>query len=816
MNIWKFGCNWGSGKPYFDDLIRKEKIVLCWGHNFSIGDLVLIAKGHEVIAIAKIITSKTPVTYIPEYELLFKENSIEYLDEVYFCKVEWTELNKGDSFKYELQQGICQVHNQEIKNKAITLFEMYKNQDTPNYVFSLSEIANWSNTESNENQIIVEVPKLQRGLVWDQSQIELLWDSILRNIPVGSFVICPKTESMLNQSRIEKATHYLLDGQQRCNAITIGLTHFPPKEEEDPIIWIDIDTSSNNVKNSTREFLIRLTTLAHPWGYDKSDNSGKLGSHNIRKGVKKSLKKDDDYFYLENYKKPKPKDIYPFEAIAPVPLSILINNHVAEWENVINSFFTEYLWAKNAVEFIKTIEFDKYKLIKAINCAKQARIIALNVPISLLEKSNQESDSNNNIGITNIEHLFQRLNRQGTQLNGEELIYSMIKLYFPAITETIDSVAKNRMPPSRLVDLAMRVALSVNELKNSFTVTQVRKIASSKDTISERDTILNYINQSLEKDIKLVDKWLLNEGSSSDWGIPKVLKTRIAISSPDIYCLLLILANKFPNLNENQYNRIVGIILFIHWFVDDKKRAALSLYQYIIDATSDSIIEKLSKSLKTDKYLKDYFRRLLSPDLVKDIISFDEKTCKDWNWNLCKEAYLESNSSEIDIVDEYDRNVSPVLLVLRDDRDFLLYAQRKFINTQFKDYDPARKDLWKDINRPWDFDHILPSVYVKGKWDTNAYKNFCDKWINTNGNLRAWPFEDNRSDQATNTEKKMRGDTYWDNSFIDPGERVGYSDASVINDKIKAYQFGNSCKTRITRMYKEWYYNFHFEELKIF
>lgn len=129
MDIWKLGCNWGAGKPYFDDLLRNEKIVFCWEHNFKIGDFVIISKGHEIIAFTKIISTKRPVTTVPKYESQFIQNSIDYIDEVNFCKVEWTDLHKNDFFKYKLQQGICQVQKLEIIKKVQELIENYNERE---------------------------------------------------------------------------------------------------------------------------------------------------------------------------------------------------------------------------------------------------------------------------------------------------------------------------------------------------------------------------------------------------------------------------------------------------------------------------------------------------------------------------------------------------------------------------------------------------------------------------------------------------------------------------------------------------------------
>ena len=35
----------------------------------------------------------------------------------------------------------------------------------------------------------IRLPEIQRGLVWKSRQVELLWDSILSEYPIGSFMI---------------------------------------------------------------------------------------------------------------------------------------------------------------------------------------------------------------------------------------------------------------------------------------------------------------------------------------------------------------------------------------------------------------------------------------------------------------------------------------------------------------------------------------------------------------------------------------------------------------------------------------------------
>ncbi|MEI6143829.1 MAG: DUF262 domain-containing protein, partial [Mariniphaga sp.] len=328
------------------------------------------------------------------------------------------------------------------------------------YSLACHEIADWNNAKHCEEGILAEVPILQRGLVWAQSQIELLWDSILRGIPIGSLVLCRinNSDSIQKQKKgNSEATHFIIDGQQRYNAISLGFNNFPPKNNDSSIIWLDLNPGT---LTGTREFLVRLTTKSHPWGFEKSDDARKLRAEMIRAGLRKIKNEGaNEKIDFADYKRPTPSEIFPFEANCPIPLSILLKANGEDfWGSVISELQkptnSEFLWAKKAVSFIESDNIEKKRVYQAIHRAKTTRIIALNMPDFLLDQTRKEEGSESE-DITNIEHLFQRLNRNGTTLDGEELVYSMIKSHFPEIARTIDGVADTRMPSSRLVQLSI-------------------------------------------------------------------------------------------------------------------------------------------------------------------------------------------------------------------------------------------------------------------------------------------------------------------------------------------------------------------------
>jgi len=68
-------------------------------------------------------------------------------------------------------------------------------KNEPNtFSLTLNEIASWQDIPGTGErpQVRASVPILQRGLVWNPGQIELLWDSILRGFPIGALVLSAK------------------------------------------------------------------------------------------------------------------------------------------------------------------------------------------------------------------------------------------------------------------------------------------------------------------------------------------------------------------------------------------------------------------------------------------------------------------------------------------------------------------------------------------------------------------------------------------------------------------------------------------------
>lgn len=129
-------------------------------------------------------------------------------------------------------------------------------------------------------------------------------------------------------------------------------------------------------------------------------------------------------------------------------------------------------------------------------------------------------------------------------------------------------------------------------------------------------------------------------------------------------------------------------------------------------------------------------------------------------------------------------------------KEMLLFAQRTFINTNFKMYDPARQDMWDSHNRPWDYDHIIPQEWIANK--RGAYRDYCKEWLWNIGNIAAIPFEENRSKSNRddygfylNNEEALLFDIFDKPSFNFKNDIVWNQDESF---KFASVTFERCCK----------------------
>ncbi len=254
MDVWKLGCNWGTGKPNFDDLLRNEKIVFCWEHNFKINDYVIIAKGFRIIALAKIIESKKQLIAHEAFNYIYDKYNIEFDKRIHFCRVEWYDLPIEYQFNYNVIRGICHVDDNEIVTKVKLL---YKNQIDNNLIETqtanpemnkvelhtktLGQIFQISETKVNHLEFPISIPDYQRIYCWTEKNVHKLLDDIVesenKTYHLGSVILHKTTRNVIKDDHQTKKLEHIyaiVDGQQRL--VTLSLLLLQLQNEESPLL----------------------------------------------------------------------------------------------------------------------------------------------------------------------------------------------------------------------------------------------------------------------------------------------------------------------------------------------------------------------------------------------------------------------------------------------------------------------------------------------------------------------------------------------------------------------------------------------------
>ena len=405
--------------------------------------------------------------------------------------------------------------------------------------FTLRQIASWG-----INNTDVELPGLQRGLVWSPKQVELLWDSILRNFPIGGFVLSENNDGK----------YYLMDGQQRFNSIQTGFIE--PDNNSESVLWIDIKYKKTN--NSTRTYLIKATTKIHPWGFNNDDVSSVLKTNEKRDALTE-FNMDGKNIFKDKITL---METYPVKAELPIPLAYLLNapldsdstfsNYILKKLEKLSPVWKKKIeWENKQIEIKQDLEKQYYPIIKKLLIDD-----SYTVPFSLLPSAAIENETQTLTEQTNLEVLFTRLNTGGTPISRGDLQYSAIKAYWGDEFKTkIDMLAKDRMSPQTLALLLIRLALTMRspnseKFVNTPTIRQIRDFAKEPET---KKYIEDFIFKNSDSIIKKVDN-VLSE-------LPQYLIMKIIYERADLYLLFMYLI--FENIDIQKY-KIINLLLLLY------------------------------------------------------------------------------------------------------------------------------------------------------------------------------------------------------------------------------------------------------------
>lgn len=282
---------------------------------------------------------------------------------------------------------------------TMKLSERFNNSNSVACVVSLRELA-----ESKE----IDIPDVQRGLVWNPTQIANLWKSIFAGYPIGALTLYEQGEKW-----------QLIDGQQRWHAIKLGLME--PDAGAMTTLW---------VKNSENLELM-VCTRRHPWGFEWKENKlGKLPHADMIARWKEMMQPDDISFSIPDMKKASGY----WEEKGWVPLYRLLAQKRPDSEREVP------LWEK-------TEEWRK-------------RVSADSLPLIRFSLAVQNADD----GKSRIHELFTRINKGGTEISAEDYTYSTLCSYMGSTFKTnINKLSRDFLPPSRVARIYARLAYAAVE-----------------------------------------------------------------------------------------------------------------------------------------------------------------------------------------------------------------------------------------------------------------------------------------------------------------------------------------------------------------
>lgn len=571
--------------------------------------------------------------------------------------------------------------------------------------YTLKEISEFD-LHNTKSQLVL--PQIQRGLVWKAHQIELLWDSILCQYPIGSVMVVKTSHG-----------NDLFDGQQRINAIMTGFDRAPLFADSSPesILWLDLGFDSKQSLN--RRYGFRLTTKAHPWGYNIEEQSV-LNTEQRRAAIRQAG--------LEGTKKREwdIRTFIPYSSKMAVPFAIITNAlyHDCDIEEFIERVISDcrafQAKAKGWNFDEQAIQAKCVELFDTLSYIRKYRVIA-----HYIEPKDDDKRY--------LELFFNRINTGGTKISDEELAYSAIKLYWAGldIAEVNRNLARNYMPEAKFAQLVFRCFCSeANSIRGSIDATYIRRLSECGDRL-----IIEAINSAysdngneLRQMQNIIDSWLLYDN------IPSFVRTEIAHNAPTLYVLLLFLARlQYTGRLKATKEYMLALALYLYCFCNNDERPIQYIYrQSNIHLSSDkSIDEPFISSLLRDSVCFGW-AALPHHDVAKFKAFESSQFSAQWDiWSYINEPY----GASVCRMFGYNNNFRQLTM--------LKVVEREAFARLFEDYDPARQDLWERSNRPWDDDHIVPKSWIP--YNTGQFQELCKRWVWSMGNIAHIPFEENRA-----------------------------------------------------------------------
>ena len=291
-----------------------------------------------------------------------------------------------------------------------------------NKLMSDDSVASVVSPRALANTTEIDIPDVQRGLVWNPTQIAELWKSIFEGYPIGALTVYRQENKW-----------QLIDGQQRWHAIKLGL-HPDEEQKAMTILWTVWEK-----KQDKWEFKhLMVSTRRHPWGFvwNKTDDHLERLSHPEMIAAWDNMlpiEKREDSFELPNLVQAH---------------DYLIKNNTHKWIPLHELLSEGDTPGDSDVQTIRS---------SAQVVTWRTRVESPFIPLirfNLKEKSDRNR----------IHELFTRINKGGTPISSVDYTYSTLCSYLGNdFKKGINKIAEDFMPPNRVARLYARLKYAEEE-----------------------------------------------------------------------------------------------------------------------------------------------------------------------------------------------------------------------------------------------------------------------------------------------------------------------------------------------------------------
>jgi hypothetical protein len=586
----------------------------------------------------------------------------------------------------------------------------------------LPEYLGWAAKSGTHSKELL-LPTIQRGFVWKPKQIMDLWDSLLRGMPIGSFMVSKLAPgqwatNISGEKRVSIEIGVesigLLDGQQRTLSMLLG---WSKEYSTQHCLWIDLDRDGE----AGAPFELRLTTKAQPFGFQRVSQT-RLSRQDIKKAREEydqryptnEGRRDYELFEIQNeIEQPR-----PYVAGGKGLFVRLIDVWMAFRKRNKDAFVDELhlLLGENIPEqVVEKIE----QLYGAFERVAKLEVPLVLIPSDISQIQPKEENSKNDEYMAPLILLFERIGSNATKLTAEDLLFSMIKQQWPEAHNLVEKVRGGEffypMISSDYVMTAFRLAAAQAGINDN-------PRPRSSDFHRHLDVLLKTkadggfgpLREFLAEDSALVKgfetlyRTLIYKGGE-DNGIPNYMLPHFSRGLIQVLLRWIMLNNDNPQIIENNRETIIAFALFwyLHvWNEDKASKKSFELAGVEGDFPAREIYNALIMTYSGNEHEIGLALPLLPPnDLANILLPFESSALITASNMFKHDSVAHHTVPQRELYKRFCWWRKPVLL----------WLQREYVKGTFASF-TLDSNLTDDDVVPYDYDHLCPQDHWGKHW----------------------------------------------------------------------------------------------------